>query len=52
MLLFVQDVGPWVCFPETIHEFYAHLAELVGNILFVKPQSKSKVDFVFTNSFM
>ena len=40
MLLFVQDVGPWVSFPETIHEFYAHLAELVGNMpLFVKLQS-------------
>ena len=25
----VQDVGPWICFPETIHEFYAHLAEVI-----------------------
>ena len=30
MLLMVQDVGPWICFPETVHEFYAHLAEVIG----------------------
>ena len=33
MLLQVSDVGPWVCFPETVHELYAHLAELISNIM-------------------
>ena len=30
MLLQVQDIGGWITFPETIHELYAHLAELIG----------------------
>ena len=30
----VRDVGDWICFPETVHELYAHLAELIGNINF------------------
>ena len=34
MLLQVRDVGDWICFPETVHELYAHLAELIGNINF------------------
>lgn len=25
---------PWVRFPETIHEFYAHTAELIGEFCF------------------
>ena len=33
MLLQVSDVGPWVCFPETVHELYAHLAELISNFM-------------------
>ena len=31
MKLHVVDIGDWVKFPETIHEFYAHLADLIGN---------------------
>ena len=34
MLLQVRDVGDWIRFPETVHELYAHLAELIGNINF------------------
>lgn len=30
MRLQVLDIGEWVRFPETIHEFYAHLAEMIG----------------------
>ena len=30
MLLQVRDIGAWICFPETVHELYAHLAELIG----------------------
>ena len=30
MLLQVVDIGEWVRFPETMHEFYAHLAEMIG----------------------
>ena len=29
-LLCVNNIGPWVEFPETEHEGYAHLAELIG----------------------
>ena len=29
MRLLVLDIGEWVCFPETVHEFYAHLAEMI-----------------------
>ena len=33
MMLMVLDIGEWVRFPETVHEFYAHLAGMIGNIL-------------------
>ena len=29
MRLQVEDIGSWVNFPETMHEFYAHLAEMI-----------------------
>ena len=32
MLLLVKDVGDWVKFPETTHELYAHLAEMIGKL--------------------
>ena len=31
----VLDIGEWVRFPETIHEFYAHLAEMIGKMSFL-----------------
>ena len=30
MRLQVQDIGGWVRFTETMHELYAHLAEMIG----------------------
>ena len=33
MLLQVQDIDGWITFPETIHELYAHLAELIGKVM-------------------
>ena len=30
MKLLVLHIGEWVKFPETIHEFYAHMAEMIG----------------------
>ena len=35
MLLQVQDIGGWITFPETIHELYAHLAELIGKVMYI-----------------
>ena len=32
MLLLVKDVGDWIRFPETTHELYAHLAEMIGKL--------------------
>jgi hypothetical protein len=29
----VEDIGPWVRFPDTLHEGYAHLAEVMGKII-------------------
>ena len=31
MRLMLEDIGGWVKFPETMHEFYAHLAEMIGS---------------------
>ena len=32
MRLQVQDIGGWVRFTETMHELYAHLAEMIGKL--------------------
>ena len=29
-LLCVEDIGPWVRFPDTLHEGYAHVAAVMG----------------------
>ena len=29
-LLCVEDIGSWVRFPDTLHEGYGHLAEVMG----------------------
>ena len=31
-LLCVQDIGEWVRFPDTLHEGYAHVAEVMGEL--------------------
>ena len=31
-LLCVQDIGPWVKFPDTLHEGYGHLAQVLGKV--------------------
>ena len=33
-LLCVQDIGPWVRFPDTLHEGYGHLAQVMGKFSF------------------
>ena len=33
MKLLVVHVGEWVKFPETIHELYAHLPEMIGKFM-------------------
>ena len=30
MRLMVEEIGAWIRFPETQHEFLAHLAEMIG----------------------
>ena len=30
MLLKVHHIGGWIRFPETVHELYAHLPQLIG----------------------
>ena len=32
MLLLVIDIGDWVKFPETVHELYAHLPQMIGRL--------------------
>ena len=28
----MQDIGDWVRFPDTLHEGYAHVAEVMGEL--------------------
>ena len=35
MKLQLCDVGPWIRFPETVHELYAHLAEMIGILFYL-----------------
>ena len=32
MKLHLQNIGTWVRFTPTLHELYAHLPQLIGNI--------------------
>ena len=34
MKLKVLDIGQWVRLPETMHELYAHLAQIIGRFCF------------------
>ena len=29
----MEDIGSWVRFPDTLHEGYAHVAELMGKFI-------------------
>ena len=42
-LLCIEDIGSWVQFPDTLHEGYGHVAELMGKFLFCYKRSFYKV---------